>query len=74
MDQTQYFISILQQQRNQALDALVDVGAQLNAMRDQLAQAKAEIARLCSSAEIMEVAALTDSVGAGFDRNFDTPT
>jgi hypothetical protein len=48
MDQVQYQVAILQQQRSQALDALADVIAQLNVMRDQLAAAQAEIERLRS--------------------------
>ena len=46
MGQTEYLISILQQQRNQALDALADVVAQLNVMRDQLAERQMEIEQL----------------------------
>ena len=59
MDQTQYTIAILQQQRNQALDALADALAQLNVMRDQLVATQAEIERLRSAGKI------------GFDRPFD---
>jgi hypothetical protein len=45
----QYQIAILREQRNQALDALADVVAQLNVMRDQLIEAQAEIERLRAS-------------------------
>jgi uncharacterized protein involved in exopolysaccharide biosynthesis len=46
MDQAQYLVSILQQQRNQALDAVADLAAQLGAVREQLAAAQAKIEAL----------------------------
>jgi ABC-type transporter Mla subunit MlaD len=46
MDQTKYLISMLQQQRNQALDAVAELAAQLNAAREQIAAALAEMEQL----------------------------
>jgi uncharacterized protein involved in exopolysaccharide biosynthesis len=47
--QVQYLISLLQQQRNQALDAVADLAAQLNVAHEQLSAARTEIDRLRSS-------------------------
>jgi hypothetical protein len=70
MDEAQYRIVILQQQRNQALDALADALTQLNVMRDQLAMAQAEIERLRFSADAnsTEIAVMTDCVDAAVVR------
>jgi prefoldin subunit 5 len=49
MDPTQHMILVLQQQRNQALDAVAELAAQLNAIQEQLAIAQQEIERLRAS-------------------------
>jgi hypothetical protein len=59
VEQAQYLTAVLQQQRNQALDALAAALAQLNAMRDQLALAQAEVERLSSARKM------------SFDRGFE---
>jgi hypothetical protein len=56
---------MLQQQRNQALDAVAELAAQLNAMRDHLASIQGEIERLRSAAaDTRETAMASDCAEA----------
>ena len=76
MDQAQYTIAILQQQRNQAFDALADAVAQLNVMRDQLALAQSAAAEsgdrlIEAQAEIERLHAASKAPKGGFDTAFD---